>query len=118
MNCFRNIIDACYKNFSNKKVVFAKEMAEFITAENSRSVLDLKLQIEKLYKFENHSCTSILDNSGYGNSMLNLSGTRKIASHFAAHGGLCQAKPGTLCSATGSWLFFCCISEGGVLIFL
>ena len=47
---FPQYIDKYYKNFSSKKVVFAKEMAEFITAENSKSVLDLKLQIEKLYK--------------------------------------------------------------------
>lgn len=39
-----------HKNFSNKKVVFAKEMTEFITAEKSRAVLDLKVQIERLYK--------------------------------------------------------------------
>ena len=47
---FPQYIDTCYKNFSNKKVVFAKEMAEFITAEKSRAVLDLKVQIERLYK--------------------------------------------------------------------
>lgn len=37
------------KNFSTKKVAFAKEVVEYITAENSEEILDLKKQIEKLY---------------------------------------------------------------------
>ena len=37
------------KNFSNHKVAFAKSISEYITAENSKNILDLEKQIRKLY---------------------------------------------------------------------
>ena len=47
---FPDYIKSSYKNFTNKKVPFANEVKEYITKENSISILDLKVQIEKLYK--------------------------------------------------------------------
>lgn len=46
---FPDYINSKYKNFSSRKVAFAKSIVEHITADNSRDVLDLKKQIEKLY---------------------------------------------------------------------
>lgn len=46
---FPEYIDSKFKGFSSKKVPFAKGIVEHITAENSKDVLDLKKQIEKLY---------------------------------------------------------------------
>ena len=47
---FPDYIKSNYKNFTNKKVPFANEVKEYITKENSISILDLKEQIENLYK--------------------------------------------------------------------
>lgn len=47
---FPDYIKPYYKNFTNKKVPFANEIKNFITNENSSSILDLKVQIIKLYK--------------------------------------------------------------------
>lgn len=47
---FPDYIKPYYKNFTNKKVPFANEIKNFITNENSSSILDLKVQIVKLYK--------------------------------------------------------------------
>lgn len=47
---FPNYVEKYYKNFSNKKVPFANEIKEFITKEDSEQILDLKKQIENLYK--------------------------------------------------------------------
>ena len=47
---FPEYIKSYYKNFANKKVPFANEIKDHITKENSLSILDLKVQIEKLYK--------------------------------------------------------------------
>ncbi|MBO5907135.1 MAG: AAA family ATPase [Clostridia bacterium] len=47
---FPDYISQYYKNFSNKKVPFANEIKEFITANNSGNILDLKKQIQLLYK--------------------------------------------------------------------
>lgn len=47
---FPDFIGKHYKNFANKKVPFANGIKEFITNENSIKTLDLKQQIEKLYK--------------------------------------------------------------------
>lgn len=37
------------KDFSSHKVLFAKSICEYVTAENSKNVLDLEKQIKKLY---------------------------------------------------------------------
>lgn len=47
---FPDYIKLYYKNFTNKKVSFANEIKDYIMKENSLSILDLKVQIEKLYK--------------------------------------------------------------------
>lgn len=47
---FPDYISSYYKNFSNRKVPFANSIKDYITKENSLSVLDLKTQITKLYK--------------------------------------------------------------------
>ena len=47
---FPEYIETYYKNFSNKKVPFANQIKEYITTENSNHMLDLKRQIEQLYK--------------------------------------------------------------------
>lgn len=47
---FPDYINSYYKNFMNKKVPFANAIKDYITKENSLSVLDLKTQITKLYK--------------------------------------------------------------------
>lgn len=47
---FTDYIEPYYKNFMNKKVPFANEIKDYMTKENSNSVLDLKAQIEELYK--------------------------------------------------------------------
>ncbi len=49
-NLFSNYVEKYYKNFSHKKVPFANEIKEYITLENSADILDLKNQVEKLYK--------------------------------------------------------------------
>lgn len=46
---FPKYIEKQDKNFSNHKVAFAKSISEYITAENSKNVLDLEKQIKKLY---------------------------------------------------------------------
>lgn len=46
---FPDYIKSFYKNFPAKKVAFAKEITEYITNDNSKDILDLKKQIEKLY---------------------------------------------------------------------
>lgn len=46
---FPDYIDSKYKNFSSRKVAFAKSIVDYITAENSKNIMDLKKQIEKLY---------------------------------------------------------------------
>lgn len=46
---FPKYIEKQDKNFSNHKVAFAKSISEYITAENSKTVLDLEKQIKKLY---------------------------------------------------------------------
>lgn len=46
---FPDYIGPYYKNFTNKKVPFANEVKDYITRENSDSILDLKAQIERLY---------------------------------------------------------------------
>lgn len=47
---FPDYIKKYYKNFSSKKVPFANKVKEFITKDNSIGILDLKKQIDKLYK--------------------------------------------------------------------
>lgn len=47
---FPDYIKNYYKNFSSKKVPFANEIKEYITKENSIKILDLKTQIDHLYK--------------------------------------------------------------------
>ena len=47
---FPDYIKPYYKNFTNKKVPFANEIKNYITKDNSLSILDLKVQIIKLYK--------------------------------------------------------------------
>lgn len=47
---FPTYIEKYYKNFSNKKVPFANQIKDYITFENSSEMLDLRKQIEKLYK--------------------------------------------------------------------
>lgn len=46
---FPDYINSKYKNFSSRKVTFAKSIVEHITADNSSDILDLKKQVEKLY---------------------------------------------------------------------
>lgn len=46
---FPDYISSKYKSFSSRKVAFAKSIVEHITADNSRDILDLKKQVEKLY---------------------------------------------------------------------
>lgn len=46
---FPDYIKSKYKNFSSRKVAFAKSIVKYITADNSRDTLDLKRQVEKLY---------------------------------------------------------------------
>lgn len=47
---FPDYIETNYKGFSNKKVPFANEIKDYITAANSSDFLDLKKQIDQLYK--------------------------------------------------------------------
>lgn len=47
---FPNYVERYYKNFSHKKVPFANEIKEFIAKEDSEQILDLKKQIDILYK--------------------------------------------------------------------
>ncbi|MDE7178272.1 MAG: ATP-binding protein [Lachnospiraceae bacterium] len=47
---FPDYIKSYYNNFTNKKVPFANEIKDYITEKNSLPMLDLKVQIEKLYK--------------------------------------------------------------------
>lgn len=47
---FSDYIAPFYGNFMSKKVPFANEVKEYITKENSLKMLDLKSQIDKLYK--------------------------------------------------------------------
>lgn len=47
---FSDYVEKYYKNFSHKKVPFANKIKEYITFENSIRILDLKSQVEKLYK--------------------------------------------------------------------
>lgn len=46
---FPDYINSHYKNFSSRKVPFAKSIVEYITADNSKDIMDLKKQVEKLY---------------------------------------------------------------------
>jgi len=46
---FPDYIKRHQPNFSSNKVPFARKIVDFITAENSKDILDLKQQIEKLY---------------------------------------------------------------------
>ncbi len=46
---FPDYIKPHYKNFTSKKVPFANEVKDYITKDNSISMLDLRNQIEKLY---------------------------------------------------------------------
>ena len=46
---FPEYIEAYYKNFTYKKVPFANEIKDYITKENSLSILDLSTQIKTLY---------------------------------------------------------------------
>lgn len=46
---FPEYIDSKFRGFSSKKVSFSKGIVEHITSENSKDILDLKKQIEKLY---------------------------------------------------------------------
>ena len=47
---FPKYIERVYPNFVNDKVGFAKKIASHITVQNSGNILDLKQQIEHLYK--------------------------------------------------------------------
>ena len=47
---FPDYIEPYYKNFTNKKVPFANDIKDYITKDNSEHILDLKIQIEKLYR--------------------------------------------------------------------
>lgn len=47
---FPDYIEPYYKNFTNKKVPFANDVKDYITKDNSEHILDLKIQIEKLYR--------------------------------------------------------------------
>lgn len=49
---FPEYIDSKFRGFSSKKVSFSKGIVEHITSENSKDILDLKKQIEKLYSLE------------------------------------------------------------------
>lgn len=49
-NLFPDYVEKYYKNFSHKKVPFANQIKEYITSENSTDILDLRKQIEMLYK--------------------------------------------------------------------
>lgn len=46
---FPDYIKPYYNNFTNKKVPFANCIKDYITRENSKNILDLKTQVEKLY---------------------------------------------------------------------
>lgn len=46
---FPDYIKPHYNNFTNKKVPFANCIKDYITRENSKDILDLKTQVEKLY---------------------------------------------------------------------
>ena len=46
---FPEYIKKYYKSFESNKVSFAKSISEYITAENSKGMLDLEFQIRKLY---------------------------------------------------------------------
>lgn len=46
---FPDYINPYYKDFANKKVPFANKIKDFISKENSLPILDLKVQIAKLY---------------------------------------------------------------------
>jgi hypothetical protein len=46
---FPDYINSTFSNFTNQKVDFAKKVKDFITAENSKSILDLEKQIKCLY---------------------------------------------------------------------
>ena len=47
---FPEFIKKYYKSFSSKKVPFANEIKGYITKDDSIEILDLKKQIEHLYK--------------------------------------------------------------------
>ena len=47
---FPEFIKKYYKSFSSKKVPFANEIKGFITKDDSCGILDLKKQMERLYK--------------------------------------------------------------------
>ena len=47
---FPDYVEKYYKNFSYRKVPFANQIKDHITSENSIEILDLKKQIENLYK--------------------------------------------------------------------
>lgn len=47
---FPKYIEKYYNNFSQRKVPFANKIKEYITADDSMKVLDLKIQVETLYK--------------------------------------------------------------------
>lgn len=47
---FPDYIRKIVKNFSNQKVSFAKGIVDYITLDNSREILDLERQIQKLYE--------------------------------------------------------------------
>ena len=47
---FSDYISPYYKSFSNKKVPFANQIKSFISSDNSVGILDLKKQIESLYR--------------------------------------------------------------------
>lgn len=49
-NLFPDYVEKYYKNFSHKKVPFANQIKEYITSDNSLEIMDLKKQIENLYK--------------------------------------------------------------------
>ncbi len=46
---FPNYIKAIDKNFASHKVIFAKEISDYINNANSKDILDLQVQIKKLY---------------------------------------------------------------------
>jgi hypothetical protein len=46
---FPDYVVKYYKNFSNKKVPFANKIKDHLTVDNSKDILDLKKQVEKLY---------------------------------------------------------------------
>ena len=43
-------VEKYYKNFSQRKVPFANQIKQYITCDNSINILDLKRQVENLYK--------------------------------------------------------------------